>query len=337
MTDAAGAAIAVYPESEGEALRYIPGGVHSSIRRFDPLINFARAEGSHIYDTDGRDFIDYHLAFGAVLLGHRNAEVSNAVIEALDEIDLVAAGVTRFEVELSGLVAQYVPSAERVLLTNSGSEATYHAIRVSRAVTGRNLIVKFTGSYHGWHDSVAVSVKPFSEQQPDLMSAGTLAAAIDNTLSATFNDIASVERIFEAHGSSIAAVIVEPIQHGVGCILPDPSFLPDLRRITSEHGALLVFDEVITGFRHAIGGFQSVVGVTPDLTTLGKAMGNGFPISAVAGRRDIMERFDTHPRATSSSLAPSTDIRPRAQRRSPPLGSSSVPRHIPGSTCSGNG
>jgi glutamate-1-semialdehyde 2,1-aminomutase len=275
---------------------YIPGGVHSSIRRFDPILNLSRAEGSRVYDMEGKEYLDYHLAFGPILLGHRDEGVTAAVNEALGEIDLVGSGATRFEVELSRLLVEHVPSAERVLLTNSGSEATYHAIRVSRAMTGRDGILKFRGSYHGWHDSVALSVQPIANQsQRDLISAGMLGTTADRTMTAIFNDFESVEDIFREHGSTIAAVIVEPIQHGIGCITPQASFLEDLRRITSDYGALLIFDEVITGFRHAIGGFQSLVGVMPDLTTLGKAMGNGFPISAVAGGKEVMERFDTHP------------------------------------------
>jgi glutamate-1-semialdehyde 2,1-aminomutase len=275
---------------------YAPGGVHSSIRRFDPTMNFVKAGGSRLYDADGNEYIDYHAAFGPILLGHRDQGVLEAVRSALEEVDLVGSGITRFEAELSRLIVENVPSADRVLLTNSGSEATYHAIRVSRAITGRKAIVKFRGSYHGWHDAVAVSVQPTSEGPgPDLLSAGALDTTTRETMTAVFNDFTTVEEIFDKRGSEIAAVIVEPVQHGIGSILPHEGFLEDLREITRENGTVLIFDEVITGFRHALGGYQSVVGVMPDLTTLGKAMGNGFPIAAVAGHKDIMERFDTHP------------------------------------------
>jgi glutamate-1-semialdehyde 2,1-aminomutase len=280
-----------------DAVDYIPGGVHSSIRRFDPTVNFVEAAGSRLYDLSGKEYLDYHGAFGCVLLGHRDKDVDSAIRDSLDQVDLVGAGVTPSEVEISRRIVDHIPSAERILLTNTGSEATYHAIRVSRAVTGRTSILKFQGSYHGWHDAVAVSVRPYREESSeDRLSAGSLQATTQKTLTAVFNDIATVERAFEEHGSNIAAVLVEPIQHGIGCILPQPGFLESLREITRAHGTVLIFDEVITGFRHALGGYQSVIGVTPDLTTLGKAMANGFPIAAIAGRSDIMERFDTDPR-----------------------------------------
>jgi glutamate-1-semialdehyde 2,1-aminomutase len=280
-----------------EAVDYIPGGVHSSIRRFNPTVNFIEAAGSRLYDASGKEYVDYHAAFGCVLLGHRDKDVESAIRDSLDQVDLVGAGVTPFEVDISRLIVEHVPSAERILLTNTGSEATYHAIRVSRAVTGRTAILKFQGSYHGWHDAVAVSVRPYREESSgDVLSAGALETTTKKTLTAVFNDFATVERAFEEHGSNIAAVIVEPIQHGIGCILPQAGFLESLREITRAHGTMLIFDEVITGFRHALGGYQSVVGVTPDLTTLGKAMANGFPMAAITGRRDIMERFDTDPR-----------------------------------------
>jgi glutamate-1-semialdehyde 2,1-aminomutase len=280
-----------------DAINYIPGGVHSSIRRFDPSLNFLEAAGSRLTDSKGREYIDYHAAFGSILLGHRDEAVAKAIRDALDRVDLVGAGVTPFEVEVSRRITEHFPSAERVLLANSGSEATYHAIRVSRAVTGRTAILKFQGSYHGWHDAVAVSVPPYKDgSRGDVLTAGALEATTQETLTAEFNDFATVEQAFEEHGSSIAAVLVEPIQHGIGCILPQAGFLQDLREITQAHGTILIFDEVITGFRHALGGYQSVIGVTPDLTTLGKAMANGFPMAAIAGRRDIMERFDTDPK-----------------------------------------
>jgi glutamate-1-semialdehyde 2,1-aminomutase len=314
-----------------EAKRYVPGGVQSSIRGFDPVLSFDRSAGPRIWDADGHEYIDYHAAFGAVLLGHRNAVVHSRVAQSLDQIDLVGTGVTPQEFELCRLIVEHVPSAEQVLLTNSGSEATYHAIRLARAVTGRTKIVKLQGSYHGWHDAVALNTGPTAregERQP--ASAGILDSTVGHTLVGVFNDPTSVERLLDAHRGDVAAVIVEPVQHGIGCILPRAGFLQTMRELTQVHGAILIFDEVITGFRHGLGGFQAIAGVTPDLTTLGKAMGNGFPISALAGRRELMEQFDTfhagsvffagtfngHPASAAAAAATIDELaRPRAYER----------------------
>jgi len=206
---------------------------------------------------------------------------------------LFGLGVTEAEVLLAEKIAEHVPSAERVLLCGSGSEATLHAIRLARAVTGRSKIVKFQGAYHGFHDYVArnyLSLPPRVGGR-DPFSAGLLEAAVDNTIVCGFNDLDAVERVLE--GEQIAAVIVEPVAHNAASILPQPRFLPGLRELCSRAGALLIFDEVITGIRHHLGGYQALAGVTPDLTTLAKALGNGFPIAAVAGRREFMERFNT--------------------------------------------
>lgn len=275
-----------------------PGGVHSSIRGFDPVLQFTHARGSRLTDADGNEYIDYHGAFGPIILGHGDSQVTKRVTEALDTIDLVGSGFTEAEVRLCQKIVANVPSADRVLLTNSGSEATYHAIRVARAFTNRVKIIKFEGSYHGWHDAVGLNVNTSARQfgQRTQLSAGTLAATVGETLVASFNEIDSVERLFREFPSQIAAVIAEPIQHGVGTILPRAGFLEGLRRLTAEAGSVLIFDEIITGFRHALGGYQAICGVTPDLTTLGKAMANGFPISAIAGRAEIMDRFNTTPR-----------------------------------------
>jgi glutamate-1-semialdehyde 2,1-aminomutase len=280
-----------------EARAVTPGGVQSSIRGFDPVLHFTRARGSRLTDADGNEYIDYHGAFGPIILGHGDPHVTSRVSEALNTIDLVGSGFTEGEVRLCQKIVASVPSADQVLLTNSGSEATYHAIRVARAVTGRVKIIKFEGSYHGWHDAVGVNVNTSARQfgRRTQLSAGTLAATIAETLVARFNELDTVERLFREFPGQIAAVIAEPIQHGVGAILPRVGFLEDLRRLTAEAGSVLIFDEIITGFRHALGGYQAICGVTPDLTTLGKAMANGFPISAIAGRTEIMEHFNTAP------------------------------------------
>lgn len=280
-----------------EACEYTPGGVHTSIRNINPHLIWKKAEGAYIYDADGNKYIDYQAAFGPFVLGHNHPYVNNRVIEALQQTDLYGTGTTDLEIELSKKITTHVPSAEQVLFCNSGSEATYHAIRLSRAVTGRRKLIKFQGCYHGWHDYVARNM--LSEWHKigtrDPGSAGMMDEAIDNTLVCTFNDLDDVEATLKNNQGEVAALIVEPIPHNIGCIMPQPGFLEGLRKLCTEHGTLLIFDEVITGFRHNIGGYQKVAGVTPDLTTMGKAMANGFPIAAVAGKKVYMERFNTNP------------------------------------------
>jgi glutamate-1-semialdehyde 2,1-aminomutase len=204
-------------------------------------------------------------------------------------------GVSEVEVELAERICELVPSAERVLLTETGSEATFHALRVARAATGRRHVIKFQGCYHGWHDSVAMNVISLPENvgRKDPLSKGVLPEVIDATIVCRFNDADDVERALREH--DVAAIILEPIPHNIGAVLPRPGFLERLRELATAHGTVLVFDEVITGFRHGLGGFQAIAGVTPDLTTLGKAMGNGWPVSALAGKAELMEMFSTTP------------------------------------------
>jgi glutamate-1-semialdehyde 2,1-aminomutase len=266
----------------------IPGGVNTAKRKSRPPLCVRRGEGGRIEDLDGRRLIDYHAAYGAVLLGHGYAPVVRRVADATRDGVLFGLGVTEAETLLAEKIAAHVPCAERVLLCGSGSEATLHAIRLARAVTGRSRIVKFQGAYHGFHDYVA---RAFLNRGP--FSAGILDAALEHTLVCDFNEQASVERAFEASAGEIAAVVVEPIAHNAASLMPHPGFLESLRSLCTRAGALLIFDEVITGFRHHIGGYQAIAGVTPDLVTLGKALGNGFPIAAVAGRAAHMERFCT--------------------------------------------
>ncbi|WP_426504842.1 aspartate aminotransferase family protein [Dactylosporangium sp. McL0621] len=274
--------------------RVIPGGVNSSTRYIGEPYAFAAADGAYVTDADGRRYLDYHAAFGAILLGHNHPVVNDAVRAALGGIDLVGLGVTEGEVELAERIVDIIPSAESMIATMSGSEATAQSIRLARAVTDRDLIIKFQGGFHGWTDSVARNVisAPDKAYGRDPLSRGILAQAIDATLIAEFNDLDSVAALFDAHPGRIAAIILEPIPHNVGALLPTQEFVEGLRTLTRDRGALLIFDEVITGFRHALGGYQQVVGVTPDLTTFGKGMANGFPIGGVAGRRDLMEHFN---------------------------------------------
>lgn len=277
------------------AARVTPGGVHTSIRRIDPPLSFARASGAYIFDVDGNQYIDYHAAFGPFLLGHCYPAVTDRVRQIIGEVDLFGVGATELETRLAEKIVEHVPSAEKVLLCNAGSEATYHAIRVARAVTNRTLIVKFQGCYHGWHGYVLRNMlsAPEAIGQRDPGSAGMLDEEIDSTLVCAFNDLTGVEATVAAHAGQIAAIILEPIPHNVGALLPDQAFLLGLRQLCDREGILLIFDEVITGFRHDLGGYQKICGVIPDLTTLGKAMANGFPIAALAGRASVMDRFNT--------------------------------------------
>jgi glutamate-1-semialdehyde 2,1-aminomutase len=270
------------------AAESIPGGVNTAKRRVRPPIAIRAGSGGRIETLDGRSLIDFHAAYGAVLLGHAHEFVVRRVAGAIEHGVLFGVGVTEAEVELAERIVRHVPSAEKVLLCGSGSEATFHAIRLARAVTGRPKLVKFRGAYHGFHDYVTrdyLGAGPFS--------AGMLEAAIENTLACRFNDLGSVEEAFAREPDRIAAVIVEPIVHNAGGIVPAEGFLDGLRALCDREGALLIFDEVITGVRHHLGGFQAIAGVTPDLTTLAKALGNGFPVAALAGRREHMERFNT--------------------------------------------
>jgi len=268
----------------------IPGGVNSARRRTYSPLSVREAHGSRIIDADGREFIDFHAAYSAVILGHSHPAVTEAVSRAVESRVLFGLGVTDAEVELAELLVTHIPSAEQALVVNSGSEATYNAIRLSRAVTGREKILKFEGCYHGSHDYVLKDAETDEDE-----AGGVLRAASDRTLICAYNDFAAVRRAFDQHGEEIAAVIIEPIAHNPPNLIPEPGFLEELREACTAHDALLIFDEIITGFRHHLGGYQAICGITPDLTTVGKAMANGFPIAALVGPRALMERFATHP------------------------------------------
>jgi glutamate-1-semialdehyde-2,1-aminomutase len=278
-----------------EASSLSPGGVNSATRYIGAPYAFTDADGAYLFDADGRRYVDYHAAFGAIILGHNSPLIAEAVHGALDDVDLVGLGVTEREVEFARLVTELIPSAEQVITTMSGTEATFHAIRLARAATGRSLVIKFQGCFHGWHDAVARNVISPLERayQRDPLSAGILDNAVDSTLIAEFNDLDSVDSILEAHPDEVACVILEPVPQNVGCLLPQPRFLEELKTMTRRAGAILIFDEVVTGFRHALGGFQEIAGVLPDLTTFGKCVGNGLPVSGLAGRRDLMQRFSS--------------------------------------------
>lgn len=276
--------------SRAEAV--IPGGLLSPSRRLGAPIAFAKAEGPYLYDADGNRYTDYHCAFGANVLGHRNPAISDAVAGVSETLDLVGAGVLELEVEVAELLVAAIPCADQVAFCSSGSEATYHALRLARAYTGRKQIIKFQGGYHGWHDYVAMNGQSTRQMinSFDPMSDGILYDAARYTKILPYNDANAVEEYIKANPGEVAAVIIEPIAHNMGAVIAQNQFLRDLRRVTQENGVVLIFDEVITGFRHALGGYQSIVGITPDLATFGKAATSGYPIGVLAGRRDIMER-----------------------------------------------
>ena len=278
-----------------DADRYLTGGVNSANRRIGPRFVAVGSEGAEFSVADGRTFVDYHAGFGPLLLGHRHPRVDDAVFRTLQRLDLIGAGVTDVEIEAARRVVEAVPSAEKVVFTNSGSEATYSAIRLARAVTGRRKLIKFQGCYHGWHDAVALNVITPSAGMGahDPLSAGSSAAELGDTVVCRFNDLGSVEAALATHDGDVAAVIVEPIPHNIGAVLPLPGFLAGLRSLTQKHGAILIFDEVITGVRHGLGGFQAVEDVMPDLTCLGKAVANGYPAAAIAGPEALMSEFGT--------------------------------------------
>lgn len=290
----------MHPERLAERARaVIPGGVNSGQRQVAGLedLIITATSGKTFTDADGRVYTDYHAAFGPPLLGHNDPDVDRAVTDTIRSLDLMGVGVTPVEIALAEKLVEHVPSIEKVLLTVTGSEATFHALRVARTATGRRDVIKFQGCYHGWHDSVAMNVisPPDRVGQKDPLSQGILPEVLDATIVLPFNDADAVARAFGTRPGQIAAVILEPIPHNIGAVLPKPGFLQRLRELCTANGAVLIFDEVITGFRHGLGGYQAIARVTPDLTTLGKAMANGYPISALGGRADLMDLFSSIP------------------------------------------
>lgn len=274
------------------ACRVIPGGVNSPVRAFNRLgrapFFVARAQGSHLWDEDGRQYIDYVGTWGPAILGHAPETVVQAVQKAVP-LGLSYGTPTRVEVDMAEAVCRMVPSIEKVRMTNSGTEATMSAIRLARGYTGRSLIIKFAGCYHGHADSllVAAGSGALTHGEPD--SAGVPREVAALTLVLPYNDPEAVRRAFAEHPGQIAGIIVEPYPGNAGFYLPRPGYLEFLREITARHGALLIFDEVMTGFRISPAGVQGALGITPDLTTLGKIIGGGLPVGAFGGRREIMD------------------------------------------------
>jgi glutamate-1-semialdehyde 2,1-aminomutase len=275
------------------ALAHIPGGVNSPVRAFrgvggTPLF-IERGEGSRLYDVDGNSYIDYVCSWGPLILGHVPEPVIDALHKVL-ELGTSFGAPTGQEVELAELLAHVVPSMQMVRLVNSGTEATMSALRVARGFTGRDLTVKFEGCYHGHVDSLLVKAGSGMATLGIADTAGVPASFAATTIALPYNSIAAVEQTFLQHGDKIAAVIVEPVAGNMGCIPPAPGFLEALRELTARHGALLIFDEVMTGFRVALGGAQKRFEILPDLTTIGKIIGGGLPMAAYGGRSDIMKK-----------------------------------------------
>ena len=276
------------------AQRHIPGGVNSPVRAFrgvggDPVF-FASAAGPYVFDADGHRYIDYVGSWGPMVLGHAHPEVIEAVGDRIHR-GLSFGAPTELETEMADRVCELVPSMDLVRMVSSGTEATMSAIRLARGFTGRDKLVKFEGCYHGHSDSLLVKAGSGALTLGEPSSPGVPAALAALTLTLDYNDLDQVRDTFAQQGHEIACIIVEPVAGNMNCIPPVPGFLQGLREVCDQYGAVLIFDEVMTGFRVALGGAQAVYGVTPDLTTLGKVIGGGMPVGAFGGRRDIMERI----------------------------------------------
>ena len=284
-----------------QSARCIAGGVVSLNRKAEPHLVFTKAQGSHLWDAEGREFIDYHAAFAPHLLGHNHPEINAAVREAMEAgWSLMGSGCTPWEAELAQMLCECVPSMELVQILNTGSEATANAIRLARAFTGRDDVVTTLGGYNGWHDEVGRAVMPGVEVVGPRVSPGEypfvpISAGIPVSTQrrihvVNFNDLDSVEYVFRRH--PVACVITEPVLQNVGVVLPQPGYLEGLRSLCDRYGVVLIFDEVKTGFRSALGGYQFIAGVRPHLTVFGKAVANGWPLAVLGGSADIMRLFD---------------------------------------------
>lgn len=275
-----------------KAKKFIPGGVNSPVRAFravggDPVF-MKKAKGAFLYDEDGNEYIDLINSWGPMILGHAHPAVEEAVREALLDSPSFGAPTAR-EVEMAELICSMIPSVEKVRMVNSGTEATMSAIRLARGYTGRDKFIKMEGCYHGHGDSflIAAGSGAMTFGTPD--SPGVTRGTAQDTLTAPFNDLDAVSALIESNPGNIAAVILEPVVGNMGCVPPLPGYLGGLRELCTKHGILLIFDEVMTGFRLAPGGAQELYGVTPDLTTLGKIIGGGLPVGAYGGRKEIMD------------------------------------------------
>jgi glutamate-1-semialdehyde 2,1-aminomutase len=277
-----------------QAQKHIPGGVNSPVRAFkgvggDPVF-FREGKGAWLTDATGKKYVDYIGSWGPMIVGHAHQEVINAVKEAVNH-GLGFGAPTEIETTMADLVCELVPSMELVRMVSSGTEATMSAIRLARGYTGRDKIVKFEGCYHGHADSLLVKAGSGALTLGVPSSAGVPASLAEHTLTLRYNDLESVKACFKEAGDQIACIIIEPVAGNMNCIPPVPGFLQGLREICDEYGAVLIFDEVMTGFRVALGGAQAHYNITPDLTTFGKIIGGGLPVGAFGGKREVMEHI----------------------------------------------
>lgn len=277
-----------------QACQHIPGGVNSPVRAFKglhrPPVFMERAQGAYLHDVEGKRYIDYVNSWGPMITGHADPEVLDAVRQRIEQ-GLSFGTPTAIETTMADLICEIIPSIELVRMTCSGTEATMSAIRLARGYTGRDKIVKFEGNYHGHSDSLLVKAGSGALTHGEPSSPGVPASLAEHTVTLSYNDIDAVEACFEEIGDQVACIIVEPVAGNMNCIPPQPGFLEALRSVCDRHGSVLIFDEVMTGFRVALGGAQAHYGVTPDLTCLGKIVGGGMPVGAFGGRRDIMEKI----------------------------------------------
>lgn len=275
-----------------EAVKYMPGGVNSPVRAFRSIGStprfIAKADGACLFDEDGRCYTDYVGSWGPMVLGHNHPKIRESVIDACGR-GLSFGAATKAEVDMAKLICEIVPSIEMIRMVNSGTEAVMSALRAARGYTGRDKIIKFMGCYHGHSDSMLVKAGSGGMTHGVADSAGVPAGCTQDTLLASYNDLDSVREHFEHAGEQIAAVIVEPVAANMGVVPPEPGFLEGLRKICTQYGSVLIFDEVITGFRLGIDGAQGMYGVKPDLTVFGKIIGAGMPVGAYGGKRCIME------------------------------------------------
>ncbi|MBZ9558675.1 MULTISPECIES: glutamate-1-semialdehyde 2,1-aminomutase [Modicisalibacter] len=276
------------------ACRHIPGGVNSPVRAFKgldrPPLFMERAQGAYLFDVEGKRYVDYVGSWGPMITGHADPDVLGAVRERLDA-GLSFGTPTAIETTMADLICEIMPSIEMVRMVNSGTEATMSAIRLARGYTGRDKIVKFEGNYHGHSDSLLVKAGSGALTHGEPSSPGVPASLAEHTVTLPYNDIAALEACFAEIGDEIAGVIVEPVAGNMNCIPPVPGFLEALREVCDRHAGVLIFDEVMTGFRVALGGAQAHYAVTPDLTCLGKIVGGGMPVGAFGGKREIMEKI----------------------------------------------
>lgn len=301
--------------------RWIPGGIISLNRKSEPNIAFTKGSGSRVWDIDGNEYIDYHAGFSATFLGYNDPDVSDAVLTSLQkEMILIGAGPSTIEGQFAELFCRCVPTIEKIQITTTGSEATYHAIRISRAVTGKDHIIIMQGGYNGWYNDVAANVISSLEDIGPRVSPGeypidALSAGIPKEHSSlvhvvNFNDLESIEYVLKNY--PVACILTEPILQNIGVVKPLEGYLKGLRKLADSYGCLLIFDEVKTGFRHALGGYQSLCGVVPDLSTFGKAVANGYPLAVVGGKKEYMDYFTDPDRSKRVLIAGTYNAHPLA-------------------------